>query len=224
MTSFEPVQAGPYLTPSDPPDLANITKAIVDWAALRSNMRFASTAARDAAIPAPVEGMECVTGTGAAMIKWLYVSAAWLDIRRTGIAMGTPTATGAVGTSTVAATETRDAVLGDYVFTAVAGRRYQAVMTGLHIVATVAADIFGLRIRNGGASTPTAASTLVASTRIHTTVAGAMYPVPLSRTFVPGAGTVTLSVFAVRTAGTGTAVMTDPDQPRELYVVDLGPA
>jgi len=80
MTSFEPVQAGPYLTPSDPPDLANITKAIVDWAATRSNMRFASTAARDAAIPAPLAGMECVTGTGAALVKWLYFNAAWLDI------------------------------------------------------------------------------------------------------------------------------------------------
>jgi hypothetical protein len=57
MTSFEPVQAGPYLIPSDAPDLANISKAIVDWAAPRSNMRFASTAARDAAIPSPVEGM-----------------------------------------------------------------------------------------------------------------------------------------------------------------------
>jgi len=77
MTSFEPVQAGPYLIPSDPPDLANISKAIVDWAALRSNMRFASTTARDATIPSPVEGMECVTGTGAAMIKWLYFNAAW---------------------------------------------------------------------------------------------------------------------------------------------------
>ena len=80
MTSFEPVQAGPYLTPSDPPDLANITKLVVDWAALRSNMRFASTAARDAAIPAPAEGMECVTGTGAAMTKWRYFAAAWVDI------------------------------------------------------------------------------------------------------------------------------------------------
>jgi len=57
MTSFEPVQAGPYLAPSDPPDLANISKAIVDWAAPRGNMRFASSTARAAAIPAPVGGM-----------------------------------------------------------------------------------------------------------------------------------------------------------------------
>lgn len=80
MTSFEPVQAGPYLAPSDPPDLANISKAIVDWAATRSNMRFASTTARDAAIPALVEGMECVTGAGAALTKWRYFAAAWNDI------------------------------------------------------------------------------------------------------------------------------------------------
>jgi len=57
MTSFEPVQAGPYLIPSDAPDLANITKAIVDWAATRIVMRFVSVAARAAAIPAPTEGM-----------------------------------------------------------------------------------------------------------------------------------------------------------------------
>jgi len=57
MTSFEPVQAGPYLAPSDPPDLANISKAIVDWAATRIVMRFASSTARAAAIPAPTEGM-----------------------------------------------------------------------------------------------------------------------------------------------------------------------
>jgi len=57
MTSFEPVQAGPYLAPSDPPDLANISKAVVDWAATRIVMRFASAAARAAAVPTPVEGM-----------------------------------------------------------------------------------------------------------------------------------------------------------------------
>jgi len=80
MTSFEPVQAGPYLLPSDPPNLAQISKDISDWAAPRLNMRFATTAARDAAIPIPVEGMECVTDTGAAMVKWLYFNAAWRGV------------------------------------------------------------------------------------------------------------------------------------------------
>jgi hypothetical protein len=95
MTSFEPVQAGPYLTPSDPPDLAGITKLIVDWAAPRENMRFASTTARDAAIPVPVEGMECVTGTGAAMVKWLYFNAAWADVTVGAWTAYTPTWTAA---------------------------------------------------------------------------------------------------------------------------------
>ena len=80
MTSFEPVQAGPYLLPSDPPNLAQISKDISDWAAPRLNMRFATTAAREAAIPNPVVGMECVTGTGAAMVKWLYFNASWRDV------------------------------------------------------------------------------------------------------------------------------------------------
>jgi len=103
MTSFEPVQAGPYLLPSDPPDLANISKAVVDWAAPRGNMRFASTAARDAAIPSPVEGMECVTGTGAAMVKWLYFNAAWFNITVCPWTAWTPTITGlTVGNGSVA--------------------------------------------------------------------------------------------------------------------------
>lgn len=81
MTSFEPVQAGPYpVAGVDAPDGPTQIKAVVDWAAGRLNMRFASTAARDAAIPAPVEGMECVTGTGAALVKWRYITAAWVDV------------------------------------------------------------------------------------------------------------------------------------------------
>jgi hypothetical protein len=75
----EPIQAGPYPVPGDAPDGPNQLKAIVDWTAPRLNMRFASTAARDAAIPTPTEGMECVTGTGAAMVKWLYFGAGWRD-------------------------------------------------------------------------------------------------------------------------------------------------
>lgn len=75
----EPIQAGPYPVPSDAPDGPNQLKAVVDWAAPRLNMRFATTAARDVAIAVPAEGMECVTGTGAAMVKWLYRNGAWLD-------------------------------------------------------------------------------------------------------------------------------------------------
>ncbi len=55
----EPIQGGPYPEPIDPPDGPGQMSAIVGWAAGRSVMRFASIAARDAALPAPVDGMVC---------------------------------------------------------------------------------------------------------------------------------------------------------------------
>lgn len=76
MTSFEPVQAGPYLLPSNPPDLAAISKAIVDWAAPRINMRFASAAARAAAVPVPLEGM--VSWLADVNALYVYNGAAWV--------------------------------------------------------------------------------------------------------------------------------------------------
>lgn len=76
----EPIQSGPYPVPADPPDGPNQMNAIVVWAAGRLNMRFASTAARDAAIPAPTAGMECTIGTGAAQIKYLHDGTAWKQI------------------------------------------------------------------------------------------------------------------------------------------------
>lgn len=91
MTSFEPIQAGPYLLPSDPPDIAGVTKALADWAAVRVNQRYASTAARDAARPAPSDGEECVTGSGAALAKWIFrAGVGWGYVA--GIGMGVPTA------------------------------------------------------------------------------------------------------------------------------------
>lgn len=55
----EPIQGGPYPEPIDPPDGPGQMSAIVGWAAGRSVMRFASIAARDAALPIPVDGMVC---------------------------------------------------------------------------------------------------------------------------------------------------------------------
>ncbi|UFU03428.1 hypothetical protein LQF12_02120 [Ruania suaedae] len=51
--------------------------AITTWAANRLNMRFASEAARDAALPNPTEGMEAFTGTGPSATKWVYYNGAW---------------------------------------------------------------------------------------------------------------------------------------------------
>jgi hypothetical protein len=61
-----------------------------------------------------------------------------------------PTATASRGTASSGTTETRDAVLGDYVFTGEAGRYYQVFYNGLILSSSVAADIYQVRIRNGG--------------------------------------------------------------------------
>jgi len=143
-----------------------------------------------------------------------------------GANMGTPVSAAAVGTTTSGTTETRDAVLGNYTFTAVAGRRYQVVVNGMLGSGSVVGDLFAIKVRNGGASTPTTASTAVASLRYPVFAAGGVGQtgIPLSGTFVPGAGTVTLGIFAVRLAGTGILNLASDAVSRELYAVDIGPA
>lgn len=79
MTATEPVQGGPYPEPTDPPDGPNQLKAIVDWAASRSVMRFASDVARDAAITSPVAGMKAITGTGATLVEWIHDGSSWVE-------------------------------------------------------------------------------------------------------------------------------------------------
>jgi hypothetical protein len=137
--------------------------------------------------------------------------------------MGTPTSTTSNGTSTSGTTETRDVVLGSYTFTAVANRRYRAVVDGLQISGGIN-DVVGVRIRNGGNSIPVAGSTQVAQsqTMLNATGGPGQSSVPLAGTFVPGAGTVTLGVFTIRLAGA--ANETPVGNPRELYAVDFGPA
>lgn len=76
----EPIQGGPYPVPADAPDGPSQLKGIVDWSAGRMNMRFASTAARDAAIPTPVAGMECAIGSGVSQVKYIYSGSAWVAL------------------------------------------------------------------------------------------------------------------------------------------------
>lgn len=141
-----------------------------------------------------------------------------------GVIPAAPTATGSAGTASSAATETYDAVMGNYVFTALAGHRYAAILDGMAVQTSVANDIYRINIRNGGASTPTATSTTVASTQVNcptTTSAGAQ-GAQMQGPFVPGAGTVTLGVFTKRLNGSGTGTPIATGVNRALYVVDLG--
>lgn len=126
------------------------------------------------------------------------------------------------------ATETADAVLGTLPFTAVAGRRYQVGMNGLHGNGSAAADRYAVRIRDSGSSSaPTNTSTLVAESEWVSSTSGTSgrAVIPLSGTFIAGSsGTHTLQMFSATLSGTGpfTPVVGAGGLARELYVEDLG--
>ncbi|ACV09820.1 hypothetical protein [Jonesia denitrificans] len=92
----EPIQGLRYPAGGDEPDGPAGVKNLADDVVKLTNMRFASVAARDATLvggSAPVDGMECFTGSGTTEVKWLrhngqwvrlYESSAWVDISITG--------------------------------------------------------------------------------------------------------------------------------------------
>jgi len=127
------------------------------------------------------------------------------------------------GTTTSGTTETRDAVLGNYVFTGVAGVRYRVWLLGGGHQPTVSGDRFSVRVRyttNG--ATPTSSDTMAGADTTFITVGTSgnqNFVVPHITTFVPGAGTITLSVFYVRIVGTGTVT---PTGNRQLYAEEIG--
>ncbi len=129
------------------------------------------------------------------------------------------------GTVTSSGTETRDAVLGNLTFVVAAAQnttRYRIVLAGRGLNCTAAADRFTLNFRDGGASTPTAASTLV-GVNFNVTFAATGSPgvaaAFFGSTFVPGTGAHTISAFWIRTSGTGTAT---PVGACEFYAEALG--
>jgi len=137
-----------------------------------------------------------------------------------------PVSTVSNGTSTSATTETFDAVLGNYQFSAVAGRRYMVILNNLVNGATVTADLYNLRIRNSGSSSaPTTSSTIVAYTQWYCPVNGGpgQTGIQLQGSFIAAAnGTNTLGFSAQRAAGTGVYTPLSGGIARELFVVDLG--
>lgn len=137
------------------------------------------------------------------------------DIAAFGGPFGIPAApitTSSNGTATSGTTETVDAVLGTYTFTAVAGVRYRVTLSGRGINQTAANDRFSLKLRyttNG--ATPTSASTLLEhDSAIVNGVSGSngVQTVLHVVQFVPGAATVKVVSSWQRLAGTGTATPT----------------
>src|SRR5262245_46786261 len=97
------------------------------------------------------------------------------------------------GTATSGTTETRDTVLGNYTFTSPGSVRYRVCLYGRMLFgnSTSSGDRYKINIRDGGASTPTAASTLVAQLNVVLVGAGfaASDTTPVVGTFLPGSGT-----------------------------------
>jgi hypothetical protein len=152
-----------------------------------------------------------------------------LDPKQAKGSMATPITSSATGTPTSSTTDTRDAVLGNYVFTSEGTTRlYRATVEGLVVSGSVAADKFLLTIKDGGASTPTSASTVVAGTGWNARATGGSSQDTwiLQGTFTAAAGVRTLAFFAQRQTGTGvfTPLAFSAAAPRKLYVEDIGPA
>lgn len=153
---------------------------------------------------------------------------AMLDALNALVNLTSPTGTTSNGTTTSGTTETYDAVLGNYIFSVPANSgglwRYEVCYTG-RLQGSVNGDTYELRVRDGGASTPTNASTQVGNTGVYVPLAGGAgtFSVFVRNTFVFSAGTHTLGLFLIRTNGTGTATSLAPTSAnRELYVRFVG--
>lgn len=146
---------------------------------------------------------------------------AMLDILNALNGMPVPTVSNATGT-TVTTPEAMDTVLGTYQFTVPANGalwRYEAVFQGWRLSGT-AGELWGVHIRDGGASTPTNTSTLCASYDMDVAGTGGAGQISgrCSGTWVPGAGVHTLGTFLVRNSGTNGGIIIAADGiSRELF-------
>lgn len=139
----------------------------------------------------------------------------------------TPISTASNGTASSGTTEEFDAVLGYYQTTLVSGRRYLVVMNNLVCGATVANDLYTLRIRNSGTSSnPTTSSTCVAVAQwlCVNTGGGGETTAAIAGSFIaPASGTNTFGFSSQRAAGTGVYTpLSSNSVNRELYVMYLG--
>lgn len=82
----EPIQGGPYPVQSDAANVPSDIRNVVDWAAPKLNMTFATEGERDALIPAPSDGMMCTIGSGSAAEAQVYIDGAWRPIMTKAVA------------------------------------------------------------------------------------------------------------------------------------------
>lgn len=163
---------------------------------------------------------------------WVCTSAGtpgtWAPVGGAQSLMAVPITTASASTTTSGTTDTIDAVLGNYQFTAVSGRRYRVVAANMFGNTSVNGDTYAVRVRDSGsASTPTTASTAVIDTGVTLATAGSAgrIAIPMEDTFISGSsGTHTLALFAQRVSGTGVfnAVAPPGTGVRKLWVEDCG--
>lgn len=182
------------------------------------------TGTYDALIQIPVDGQPASVDQYGVPVRnaILDLDARVIAVAGLGIPVA-PTSTSSNGTTTSGTTDTLDAVLGTYTFTAIAGVRYRAMYVGGEMNTSVANDKYNHNIRNGGASTPTSASPSVAagSKLMPVTLSAGRQTLHVIGTFVPGAGVVTLGLFTARSSGTGVGTPT-ATVLRELFVEAIG--
>jgi hypothetical protein len=123
--------------------------------------------------------------------------------------------------STAAAVETKDTNLGDYQFVAISQHRYRIMCHGrLQLSIAGQADLI---VRDGGAASPTTASTQVAaaSEQIPNTTGGQHVYIGKEKSFT--AGTHTVAAFYKQTAGGGNCSFGQAaGETRQLWVEDMG--
>ena len=224
MTTLTPDQGLVLPTSTDGDNVPQSLDDYNDGVESRLVKRYSSSADRTTRNPTPNEGeLSYLTSTG---LYDTYDGSAWaelLDARPRGV-MGTPTTSTLNGTATAAdTTEVRDAVLGNYVFTAVADRWYEVVYIGALANSGTASVRFQTNVRDGGASTPTTSSTLVDVDVVWVGEVGTggrtmIRIIGRPQTFT--AGTHTLSAFTI---SPDSAVLTPASSgTRVLYVRDIG--
>jgi hypothetical protein len=178
-------------------------------------------AATLARLPTPPYG----TVVNVVDMPYLYSSAGWrrVDWNTAWGAVGNPVSTAVAGPAGGYA-EGRDSALGNFVFTAPAGRRHLTKVTGLQLSGTVG-ELYLYFVRDGGPTTPPASGgTLVVVQRWFcpaTGGAGQMDVPALERLGSYTAGVHTLSLFT--SLNTGSHPVT-PLGNRQMIVYDMGPA
>lgn len=126
-------------------------------------------------------------------------------------------------TTGIAATETAYAALADLAVGTVDSRLYEVKLT-IHIAMGTAGDSGLIRIRNGGASAPTALSTLLFEANWVAPAAGALDCRVYIFEWAPSTGTNRLGVFGVRNTGASNLTLGSTIAGRwsSLTVRDLG--